>query len=70
MDETREEPLEFRYFRKVKIFYFHWRDDHVEGFFPCGAYGGAHQFDIGKHFEDALVETEIAQAAGELAVFN
>ncbi len=62
--------LKLRHFREIEITHLHGRDDHFERFFAGGAHGWAHHLDAGKHFEDALVEAEIPQAAGDFAVLN
>src|SRR5580692_6889202 len=62
--------LKLRDFGEMEIVHFHGGDDHFERFFPGCAHGWAHHLDVRKHFEDALVETEISKAAGDPAVLN
>src|ERR1700722_11300952 len=62
--------LKLRDFGEMEIVHFHGGDDHFERFFPGCAHGWAHHLDVRKHFEDALVKTEISKAAGDPAVLN
>src|ERR1700675_4670132 len=56
-------------FRTVKAANLHRRDDHFEGFFAGGADGGAELLDVAKQLENGLIEAEIADSAGDFAVF-
>ena len=47
----------------------HRGDDHFEGFFACSADGGAELLDVAKQLENGLIEAEIADGAGDFAVF-
>ena len=54
----------------MKIADLHRGDYHFEGFFACGADGGAEELDIAEHFEDGLIEAEIADCGRDFAVFD
>src|SRR5260370_7206787 len=65
--ETR---LELGDFGKVEIEDFHGGEDHLEGLFAGGADGGTEQFDIIEHLDERLIETEVADGACNLTIFN
>jgi hypothetical protein len=44
----------------VEIVDFHDGDDHLEGFFACGTDGRAEQFNVIEHFDEGLIEAEVA----------
>jgi len=65
-----EGGLELGDFGEVEIVDFHGGDDHLEGFFAGGADGGAEQFDVVEHFDDGLVEAEVADGAGDASILD
>src|SRR5208283_4139290 len=62
--------LELRNFREVEVLYLHCWDNHIRGFFSAGANGLTHVRDVLEHMDQALVETEVANAAPHFALFN
>src|SRR6267154_25774 len=62
--------LELGDFGEVEIVDFHGGDDHLEGFFAGGADGGAQQFHVVQHFDEGLIEAEVADGAGNLPLLN
>ena len=49
---------------------FHGGDDHLKGFFAGRADGRAKEFDVVEHFNERLVEAEVANGGSNLTVFN
>ncbi len=62
--------LELGDFGEVEVTDFHGGDDHFEGFFAGGADGGAEEVGVFEHFDEGLVEAEIADGTGNSAVFD
>src|SRR6266478_4423871 len=62
--------LELCDFGEVEIVDFHGGDDHLEGFFTRGADGGAQQFHVIEHFDEGLIEAEVADGASNLPLLN
>src|SRR5258708_5159301 len=54
----------------MEIVDFHGGDDHFEGCFAGGADGGAQQFHVIQHFDEGLIEAEVAHGAGNLPLLN
>src|ERR1700733_14661038 len=50
--------------------HFHRRHDHLERFFAGCTHRFAQHFHVREHFNHALIETEIANAAGNLSIFD
>src|ERR1700722_3776241 len=67
---TFRQGSEFGDFAEVEVFHFHGRDHHVERLFAGSTHGRADHFDVGQHLDDALIETKIAQAAGDVSVLD
>src|SRR5271169_3067372 len=57
-------------FGEVEIVDFHGGDDHFEGFFAGGADDGAEQLGIIEHFDEGLVEAEVADGATDPSILN
>src|SRR6266568_2277384 len=57
-------------FGEAKIADLHCRHDHLERFFARRAYCWTQKLNIAQHFEDALVEAEIAHRSGDAAFLH
>src|SRR5690242_3512900 len=57
-------------FREVEIADFHRGHHHFKRFFAGGAHDRAHHFDVAQHFENGLIEAEIAHGGGNAAIFD
>ena len=62
--------LKLRYLGKMEIPHFHCRDHHFEGLLTGSAHRLTQHFHVRKHFQDALVEAEVSDAAGNFAIFE
>src|ERR1017187_1989620 len=69
-EDCRAASLETRDFGEVEIAHFHGGYHHVEGLFAGGAHGRGERFHVGEHLDQALIETEVADARGDTAVFH
>src|SRR5713101_991692 len=49
---------------------FHGRDDHFEGLLTGGANRGAEEFYVFEHFDERLIEAEVAGRSGNPPIFN
>src|SRR3984957_9619861 len=69
-DLAKKISLEFGDFGEMEIANFHRRDDHVETFFTGRANGRAQHLDVGQRRDDALIESEITNAACNFAILD
>src|SRR5258708_16032103 len=51
-------------FGEMEVANFHGRDDHLKGLLASGAHGGAEEFNVFEHFDERLIEAEIADGSG------
>src|SRR5437868_927640 len=61
---------ELRHLSKIKVPHLHRWHHHVERFFAAGAHRRAHRFNLRKHFNQTLVEAEVADALLDLSILN
>src|SRR5438445_5933271 len=67
---ARETGLELGYFGEVEVAHFHSGHNHLESLFTRGADCGTEKFDVLEHFDEGLIETEVADGASNLTVFD
>src|SRR5271154_4963569 len=61
--------LKLRDFGEIKFPHFHRWYHHIERLLAAGAHRSSHGFHMGEHMNQALVETEVAHALADFAVF-